>query len=228
MGGKTRIASLVCMALLVAGTAFAAIPDPTTSIVPNVVYSPNGSLDYTVVVNNGAGAPVAGSTVRVVFSAEADALVCWCAGQTHPVIQATTNAAGEAVFNIAAGGCIDPNLVAAPPAVQVFADGVLLDEVGAVGADAVDDNSVLPTSGWKPGRHLPGRSFRRCVFHDSSFHLCLRLLLGHQLGRSGFSDRRRAPDRPDLRWGVLQSVAAGSGNTSRFLPFYTNLEEPWK
>lgn len=177
MGGKTRIASLVCMALMVAGTAFAAIPDPATSIVPNVVYNPSGSAEYTVVVNNGAGAPVDGSTVRVVFSSEADGLICWCQNQEHPVIQATTNASGEAVFNIAAGGCINPAVVAQPPAVQVFADGVLLGEVGAVGADAVDQTGNLPTDGWVLGTNcgstLPDAVFFTVPISTNTYDYCV-------------------------------------------------------
>jgi hypothetical protein len=133
-----------------AGTAAAGIPDPGLSVVPNVVMSPTGDLEYVVTVNSSQG-PLADSIVQIVFSSEVDAIVCWCAGQAHPVVTATTDAAGQARFFIGAGGCIDPGLVATPPAVSVYADGIKLREVGAVGPDAVDNAGLLPAQGWNPG-----------------------------------------------------------------------------
>lgn len=133
-----------------AGTAAAGIPDPALSVVPNVVMSPGGDIEYVVTVNGSQG-PVADSIVQIVFSSEVDALVCWCAGQAHPEVTATTDAAGQARFFIAAGGCIDPGLVASPPAVSVYANGIRLREVGAVGPDAVDGAGLVPTLGWNPG-----------------------------------------------------------------------------
>ncbi len=151
MGRSYRllIAALVA-GVLVAGSSFAGIPDPTLSVVGNVLYSPGGTVEYIVTVNGSAG-PIDSATVQLVFSTEADGLVCWCVGQAHPLIEATTDASGEAHFFIAAGGCIDPSLVAAPPAVEVFANGIKLKEVGCVSPDAVDDSGILPTSGWNPG-----------------------------------------------------------------------------
>lgn len=177
MRGFFRITLLAFIMMLVSGTSFATIPDPTTSIVPNVVYNPNGAAEYTVVVNNSNGAPLNGATVLVVFSSEADGLICWCANQEHPIIEAVTNVSGEATFNIAAGGCIDPSLVASPPAVQVFANGVLLGEVGAVGADAVDQAGTLPTSGWNPGGScdstLPDAVFFTVPISTNTYTFCV-------------------------------------------------------
>ena len=133
-----------------AGTAVAGIPDPAPSVVPNVAMSPAADIEYVVTVNGSQG-PVADAIVEIVFSSEADALVCWCVGQTHPVVTATTDAAGQARFFIGAGGCINPSLVVSPPAVSVYANGIKLGEVGAVGPDAVDNAGLLPTQGWNPG-----------------------------------------------------------------------------
>lgn len=133
-----------------AGTAAAGIPDPALSVVPNVLMSPAADIEYVVTVNGSQG-PVADAIVEIVFSSEADALICWCATQVHPVVTATTDAAGQARFFIGAGGCIDPTLVASPPAVSVYANGIKLGEVGAVGPDAVDNAGLLPTQGWNPG-----------------------------------------------------------------------------
>ncbi len=146
-----------CRALLVAGlltvfsvgVAAANIPDPGLSDVPNVIATPLASLSYVVTVNGPLG-PVAGATVDLVFSGAADALVCWCAGTSHPVISAVTNAGGQATFNIAGGGCVDPARLGGT-VVEVFADGIKLSEVGLVSPDAVDSGGVLPTSGWVVG-----------------------------------------------------------------------------
>lgn len=151
MGRSYRllIAALVA-GVLIAGSSFAGIPDPTLSVVGNVLYSPSGTTEYIVTVNGSAG-PIDSATVQLVFSTEADGLICWCVGQAHPLIEATTDVNGQAHFFIAAGGCIDPSLVAAPPAVEVFANGIKLKEVGCVSPDAVDGSGLLPTSGWDPG-----------------------------------------------------------------------------
>lgn len=151
MSGILRTTLLLCIMMLVSVPSFATIPDPDNSIVPNVVHTPSGSAEYTVVVNNNAGAPLSGATVLVVFSGEADGLICWCTGQEHPIVEAITDVNGEATFNIAAGGCIDPAQVNSPPPVQVFANGTLIGEVGVVGPDAVDQTGTLPTAGWAPG-----------------------------------------------------------------------------
>jgi hypothetical protein len=151
MGRSYRllIAALVA-GVLIAGSSYAGIPDPNLSVVNNVLYSPSGTIEYIVTVNGSSG-PIDSATVQLVFSTEADGLICWCVGQAHPLIEATTDVNGQAHFFIAAGGCIDPSLVASPPAVEVFANGIKLKEVGCVSPDAVDDSGILPTSGWAPG-----------------------------------------------------------------------------
>lgn len=151
MGSKlVRTLVVIVMTLAVAGAAFAGTPDPTLSTVPNVVVSPGGVMPYTVTVISAQG-PVDGALVQLSFSTEAAGLVCWCQGQTQPLIEATTDASGVATFYISGGGCIDPSLVSSPPAVTVYANGFLLKEVGVVSVDAVDANGLLPTDGWDPG-----------------------------------------------------------------------------
>jgi hypothetical protein len=128
---------------------FANVPDAGMSVVPNVVYDPDGLLSYTVRVRDALGDPVVGALVEIVFSTGADAMVCWCPGQAHPVISTTTNSSGDASVNIFAGGCIDPDSVSAP--VEVLANSVSLAVVGAVSTDVWDNNGVYPWQGWTPG-----------------------------------------------------------------------------
>ena len=109
MGRSYRLLLGVLVAAVVVPVAvYAGIPDPSLSDAPNVIYSPGGNLEYIVTVNGSSG-PISGATVQVIFSPEADSLVQWCVGQTHPTIEATTDANGEAHFFIGAGGCIDPS-----------------------------------------------------------------------------------------------------------------------
>ncbi len=133
--------------LLVPAAVLAGIPDPSLSDVPNVFYAPGGTQEYIVTVNGSSG-PIDGATVQLVFSDEADTLIAWCVGQTHPSISATTDINGEAHFFIGAGGCVEPAATAGGLVCEVFANGVKLAEVGAVSSDAVDNAGTLPTSGW--------------------------------------------------------------------------------
>ena len=120
------------------------VADPAQSSVPSVLINPDGSLDYIVTVRDTQGTPVSGSQVSIVISAAADALVCWCVSQEHPVITAVTDAAGNATFNIRGGGCVDPEELGSVPA-EVFADEVLLAGVGIVSPDVLHGNR-MPTS----------------------------------------------------------------------------------
>lgn len=134
--------------VLISGNVWAATPDPDLSTVPNVVYDPGAHNAYSVTVMSVNG-PIPGAIVRLHFTAQASALAGWCSSQAHPDIDATTNASGVATFLIAGGGCLNPAAMTSPP-VQVFANGVLLREVGVVSVDAVDDAGKLPTQGWNP------------------------------------------------------------------------------
>ena len=149
-----RLIQVLSTALVVgvatAGVASAGVPNPSLSTVPNIVLTPDGSLPTTVIVVGDVGA-IDTALVQVVFSAEAAGIICWCTGQTEPLIQGLTNASGEVTFFVAGGGCVDPLDVGMPPAVEVFANGILLAEVGTVSPDAVDPGGLKPTEGWNPG-----------------------------------------------------------------------------
>jgi hypothetical protein len=99
-------------------------------------------LDYVVTVV-GASGPIDSALVQLVFSTEATNLICWCTGQTKPIVEKYTNASGVARFQIFGGGCLNPANVSNPP-VQVFANGILLKQVGIASVDPVDDAGKLP------------------------------------------------------------------------------------
>ena len=146
MGCRLRL--LFTLAVLLAGTwgvANAGVPDPALSTVPKVLTSPghpSTSLDYVVTVV-GASGPIDSALVQLVFSTEATNLICWCTGQTKPIVEKYTNASGVARFQIFGGGCLNPANVSNPP-VQVFANGILLKQVGIASVDPVDDAGKLP------------------------------------------------------------------------------------
>jgi len=150
MGSRTTRWILLAAGIAAAGLAWAGLPDASLSTVPNVLVSPDGTLEYMVTVVGESG-PLDTALVQISFSTEAAGLVCWCTGQTKPLIEARTNASGQASFFIAGGGCLNPDSVASPPAVEVYANGILLKEVGVVSPDAVDSDGFLPTQGWNTG-----------------------------------------------------------------------------
>jgi hypothetical protein len=131
-------------------SSFAGSPDPGMSTVPNVRYDPGGLYTYVVTVRDVLGAPVSGAAVSIVFSAAADAAVCWCSTQAHPIINAVADTDGRATFEIHAGGCVDPAHFPVP-AIEVFANAVKLAEVGGVSSDAVDAAGLFPWQGWNNG-----------------------------------------------------------------------------
>jgi hypothetical protein len=142
------LATAMAVLVVMAGTAWGGTPDPDLSNVPNVLYIPGGTMEYVVHVESTEG-PIDSAVVQLVFSAEAAGLICWCSGQSQPLIESTTNANGDASFFIAAGGCINPDsLVAADPPVEVIVNGFSLAEVGCVSPDAVDNNATYPWQGW--------------------------------------------------------------------------------
>ena len=148
--------------VLVSGNAWAGAPDPDLSTVRNVVYSPGALMSYAVTVMSVDG-PVPGAIVRLHFTSESNPLAGWCSGQVHPDIDVVTNASGVATFNLGGGGCLNPANMTNPP-VQVYANGVLLREVGVVSVDAVDDAGRLPTQGWNPSPNV------RVGVGDAVFH----------------------------------------------------------
>lgn len=135
-----------------AGMAGAGVPDPDLCTVPKVLTSPSHPdvfLDYEVSVV-GADGPIDSALVQLVFSPVAAGLICWCNGQTQPIIEGYTNVSGVVIFQISGGGCLDPALTVDPP-VQVFANGMLIKEVGVASVDVVDGGGRLPTTvGYDP------------------------------------------------------------------------------
>jgi len=133
------------------GTAWGAVPDPENSIIPNVVFVPGGTMEYVVHIESTTG-PIDSALVQLIFASgvEPDAsskIICWCSGQSQPLVEATTNASGDASFFIAAGGCVDPDSVSVPP-VEVVVNGFSLGFVGCVSPDAVDNDNVYPWNNW--------------------------------------------------------------------------------
>jgi hypothetical protein len=149
MGRSSRLLLTLLVGALTASVSLAGVPDPDLSTVPNVIVNPDGSFEYKVTVVGGDG-PIDSALVQIVFSAETDGLLCWCTGQDHPVVEAFTDASGCAIFNIAAGGCIDSSLVASPPAVEVFANSIKIGEPGVVSPDVVDPSGNRAQEGWDP------------------------------------------------------------------------------
>lgn len=150
MGRSSRLLLAAAVALVLPASVFAGIPDPALSTVPNILTSPDGTLEYVVTVV-GAEGPIDQANVEIVASTEVDGLLCWCVGQTHPTIQAFSNVNGEASFFIAAGGCVDPAVVTTPPAAEVFANGIKIGEPGWVSPDVTDNSGNKPTDvGYNP------------------------------------------------------------------------------
>jgi hypothetical protein len=168
MGGKSA-ALFITAGILWAGVASAGLPDPDFSDVPNVLYTPGASLEYTVYVGSPDG-PVAGALVEIQFSEEAMALACWCSGQENSVIQGTTDGSGMASFFIGGGGCLDPDSLSGPP-VAVYADGRWLAEVGCVSIDVVDNNGNYPWQGWTPGGGICSAGTSDAIIHTPPFSL---------------------------------------------------------
>ena len=146
MGCRLRLLlALTVLSVGAWGVAYAGVPDPALSTVPKVLTSPGHpttALDYVVTVV-GADGPIDSALVQLVFSTEATNLICWCTGQTKPIVETYTNVSGVARFQIFGGGCLNPANVVNPP-VQVFANGILLKQVGIVSLDPVDDTGKLP------------------------------------------------------------------------------------
>lgn len=149
MGGVSRLLIAGLAVVLGAAPAWATVPSPDNSTIPNVTVQPGGSKEYKVIILDVGMSPVPDADVRVIFSDTADTTLCWCVGQVHPVVGATTDVNGEASFFIAAGGCMNPGEWVDPPA-KVYANGILMGEVGVVSGDVVDGTGVLPHQGWDP------------------------------------------------------------------------------
>ncbi|NNF07115.1 MAG: hypothetical protein HKN21_10175 [Candidatus Eisenbacteria bacterium] len=162
--------AFVLVGMLVSAPAMATIPDPAFSNAPGfMTVTPDGSFGYTVNVAN-SGGPLSGSFVQIVVSGPADGLVCWCTGQTHPVIDELTNASGDATFFVAGGGCITATGLGATVA-EVFADGILLGQIEINSPDVVDAAGFVNTDPGYTGDPTCNVGLSDAVFHTAPISL---------------------------------------------------------
>lgn len=123
------------------------VPTPECSIVPPLLtISPDGSIPYTIKhYFSGCEDPVVGAVVTLQFSPEVDALIAWAPGQDHQLVT-TTDANGEATFNVAGAGCIDLSRFTPSTYIAlVKADGVTIAKPMVNSPDAVNSQGLLPT-----------------------------------------------------------------------------------
>ena len=145
------LSAVVCMAVFASITLTpvskaAEIPYPPCFTVPELIpISPDGSIPCTITVIQCGVGPVVGSVVTLEFSPEVDALIAWPQGQDHPFFVGTTDANGEATFNIAGAGCIDSSRFTPTTFIAlVKADGILLAAPMVNSPDAVNTQGLLP------------------------------------------------------------------------------------
>jgi hypothetical protein len=146
-----RAVGTAVVALFAATAAWANVPDPELSTVPDVIpVAPNGGMTYQVTIA-GSGGPIASSQVEIRFTTVGDTLVCWCNTEPGPLPRkrfAATNGSGVASFNLRAGGCVELGVDipgAANFPAEVYADGIKMQECGIVSSDVVDDNGKKAT-----------------------------------------------------------------------------------
>lgn len=155
MSRSTIAILFIAVSALMAATAFANVITPELCTVPDVVtlspgarYGGNPIGGYTVNVEGTIG-PVTGAIVEVEFSSDADALVAWCQGQTHPILTGSTDSNGDVSFEFFGGGCLDPDKASANTfstyIVQVRADDIVLGEPSVSSPDVVDANGYYAT-----------------------------------------------------------------------------------
>jgi len=137
---------LALVGVFAATAAVANIPDPNLSDVPDMItITPDGSFAYTVTII-GAQGPVNGANVEIRLTGFADPVAAWCLGQAHPSMFGTTDANGQASFNIAGGGCVRNAANSLGEVVsQVFADGIEMAQPDINSPDVVNASGVLYT-----------------------------------------------------------------------------------
>lgn len=130
--------------LLVTTTAFAAVPSPSTSAVPQcLTVCPAGDVPFTVTVRDIAGNTVIGSNVVIQLQSCPNVILCPANG-TEPytyepagrLLRMITPASGVVTFPIRAGGVCTG-------AVNVYADGVLLRQLEGVASPDQDGDLVV-------------------------------------------------------------------------------------
>lgn len=132
------VAGTLVFALTQAAPGLAEIPDPDLITVPDILtVTPDASRLVRIIIIGQLG-PLSGSMVEITFTPTADALIAWGTGQSHPSVTSITNAAGEADFYLAGGGCVVASGVGVVVA-QVTADGIPIGESKVVNSpDAVN------------------------------------------------------------------------------------------
>ena len=187
MTGLVRKATLLSVCgLLVSGAAFAAVPSPANSTVPNVIHlvGANGAGtvvdpvgNYTVVVKDLANNPVQNSSVVVDFSLCGIFDTNINTGQIHPgvtvdcptkTVRGLTDATGTFTFrvrgaahNVSAGNAPGNNT----PCGRVYADGVLMKAtVGVGGATNLGTNGIIVSTYNQNGANNPFDGFTAVDF----------------------------------------------------------------
>ena len=94
------------LALATAAVAHADVPDTRFSVADtNLVASPDGGFDYTVLLRDATNSPIVNATVVLDFTGAPGILLCASQDPDHDgkLIQ-TTDGAGRAIFRVKAGG----------------------------------------------------------------------------------------------------------------------------
>jgi hypothetical protein len=134
VNGMKQLLISVCALVLIAGAAYADVPDPTNCtcdlddvgtgrllIIPGGgnPWAPNGAATFNVNVRNAADAPINNAVVEILVGGQAGNYVGICANQQ---LVKNTNVSGDVQFNIAGGGCYK----GFPDACVIRANGVII------------------------------------------------------------------------------------------------------
>ena len=170
--------ALAVAGILLASSVPANVPDATLSVVPDKLtifpdgggpYLYPGGLQWNEMTIKGALGNVAGASVDIIF--DLDAVLVWCAGQTHPIINKNADVNGFVFFEIHGGGCAETGRTAGGlyPA-RILADGILMRRVIVNSPDVVDVGGVMATDtpAWNP--YLAGDAIVRVLGNDAVWH----------------------------------------------------------